>query len=103
MSEAEMQERTIVSDKAFVITWQQANNADEVADSLGLKRASVVQRACNLRKKGVPLKKYPRAAFGREARTPEYFADLAALAAEHGETSELPAAENDNEATPDEN
>lgn len=80
--------RTIVDDETFIVTWQQAESADQVAERLELKRTSVVQRACNLRKKDVPLKKFPRAAIGGVARTPEYYAGLAELARANGPTHE---------------
>ena len=48
MDEA-IEAKTVTSDSDFVIAWQTANNADEVAEALNLKRASVIQRACGLR------------------------------------------------------
>tara|TARA_B100001250_G_C19781548_1_gene782088 strand:+ start:859 stop:1164 length:306 start_codon:yes stop_codon:yes gene_type:complete len=90
--------KTITSDAEFVKTWQAANNADEVAKTLKLKRASVIQRACGLRNKGVRLKKFPRVNNGRQARDPAYYVDLNALAAEHGDLC-APKPETDDEST----
>ena len=90
-------ERTFIPDSEFVIAWQTGDSAQEVADSLGLKRASVVQRACNLRNKGVRLKKFPRLNVGRLARDEGYYVDLNALAAEHGDLSE-PKVNDDSES-----
>lgn len=89
------EERTIIPDSQFVVAWQTASSAQEVADNLDLKRASVVQRACNLRNKGVRLKKFPRVNNGRQARGEEYYVDLNALAGEHGELSEPKADDDD--------
>ncbi len=83
-----VQQKRQIPDREFVIAWQSADNADQVSEALGLKRSSVVQRACNLRKKGVKLKVYPKPAFGRMPRDAAYYADLNALAEEHGELME---------------
>lgn len=101
----ETKSRKIVPDPEFVMTWQKAGSADEVAKALGLKRASVNARACNLREKGVRLKKFPRApAFGRQPRDESYYADLMALAEQHGDLcpeDEMPVAESDNSESED--
>ena len=101
----ETKSRKIVPDPEFVKTWQKAGSADEVAEALGLKRASVNARACNLREKGVRLKKFPRApAFGRQPRDESYYADLMALAEQHGDLcpeDEMPVAESDNSESED--
>lgn len=94
--EVKTESRKIVPDSEFVKTWQKASSADEVAKELNLKRASVNARACNLREKGVRLKKFPRApAFGRQPRDESYYADLMALAEQHGDLcpeDEMPSA-----------
>ena len=83
-TEKKIQKRQI-PDREFVIAWQAGESAEQVAEALGLKRSSVVQRACTLRKKGVMLKVYPKPAFGRMPRDPAYYADLNTLAGEHGD------------------
>ena len=101
-TEAEEPKTTIISDAEFVKFWQGADNAQEVAEHFNLKRASVIQRACNLRKKGVRLKKYPRVMTGRAAREPSYYVDLNALAGQHGPLSDERATEpedDDSEST----
>ena len=85
--------KTITSDSDFVIAWQTANNADEVSEALNLKRASVIQRACGLRNKGVRLKKFPRVNNGRQARGEDYYVNLLEVAAQHGDLCEAPAIE----------
>ena len=92
-----VQQKRQIPDREFVIAWQSAENADQVAEALGLKRSSVVQRACNLRKKNVRLKVFPKPAFGRMPRDEAYYADLNELAGEHGELSEEVTAEEPSE------
>jgi hypothetical protein len=92
-----VQQKRQIPDREFVIAWQSAENADQVSEALGLKRSSVVQRACNLRKKGVRLKVFPKPAFGRMPRDDAYYADLNDLAGEHGELSEEVTAEEPSE------
>jgi len=77
--------KTVTSDSDFVIAWQTANNADEVSEALTLQRASVIQRACGLRNKGVRLKKFPRVNNGRQARGDDYYVNLLEVAAQHGD------------------
>ena len=91
------QTKTQISDREFVKAWQLGKSPDVVAEALGLQRPSVMQRACTLRKKGVRLKKFPRPAFGREARTPEYYADLLKLAEENGPLSDPIVAKTDSD------
>ena len=98
---SDAQKKRQVPDREFVIAWQQGESPDQVAEALGLKRSSAVQRACTLRKKGVMLKRYPKPAFGRAARDDAYFADLNALAGENGELCEAKAEEAPEE-TPEE-
>ena len=81
------QKKGQISDNEFIRTWQEGKTAAEVAEALGRERQSVIQRACTLRTKGVLLKKFPSAACGREARTPEYYSELNKLAAEYGPLS----------------
>lgn len=54
------EKRTWVEDEVFISTWEQGRSEAEVADALGLKVASVQQRARNLRNHGVNLKEYPK-------------------------------------------
>jgi len=93
--------RTIVSDTDFVIYWQQADSAEQVAEHFGLKRSTVIQRSCGLRNKTPPvrLKKFPRANNGRKSRGEEYYSSLADLAAEHGELCDVPEMDNEVEST----
>ena len=41
----------------FVVVWQNAFNVSEVAAHFGISKQTTLNTACNLRKKGVPLKK----------------------------------------------
>ena len=41
----------------FVIVWQTSESVDEVAARLGLRKTSCQQKATQMRRKGVPLKK----------------------------------------------
>ena len=50
------EKRAWVDDQEFIAAWEQGSSEAEVADALGLKLASVQQRARNLRNKGVNLK-----------------------------------------------
>ena len=98
MDEA-IEAKTVTSDSDFVIAWQTANNADEVAEALNLKRASVIQRACGLRNKGVRLKKFPRVNNGRQARGEDYYVNLLEVAAQHGDLCEAKEVTEESEAT----
>ena len=93
--------RTIISDEDFVIFWQQAETAQEVAEHFDLKRSSVIQRACGLRNKTPPvrLKKFPRVNTGRAARGEDYYVSLAELAEEHGDLCPVPEMDNEVEST----
>ena len=93
--------RTIVSDSEFVIFWQQAESAEHVAEHFKLKRSTVIQRSCGLRKRTPPvlLKKSPRANNGRKSRGEEYYSSLADLAAEHGELCDAPETDDEVEST----
>jgi len=44
----------------FIRTWQEARTVAEVCTKIGMQAASASQRATNLRKKGIKLKKMPR-------------------------------------------
>jgi len=59
-TQATQEKRTWVDDEVFISTWEQGSSEAEVADALGLKLASVQQRARNLRNHGVNLKEYPK-------------------------------------------
>lgn len=50
-----------VSAERFVKAWQNAESASEVADELGITAQSAQSRAAAYRKRGVNLKKMPRA------------------------------------------
>lgn len=95
------QARTIVSDEDFVIFWQQAESAEQVAEHFNLKRSTVIQRSCGLRNKtpSVRLKKFPRANNGRKSRGEEYYSSLADLAAEHGDLCDAPELDDEVEST----
>ena len=103
MEEATQAKSKIVSDTDFVIFWQQADSAQEVADHFDLKRSSVIQRACGLRNKTPPvlLKKFPRVNNGRQARGEEYYSSLANLAAEHGDLCDAPETDDESESNDD--
>ena len=51
-------EKKFISPEDFVTTWQTSTSSTEVARKLGLSLQSVINRAQNYRKKGVPLKRY---------------------------------------------
>ena len=59
-AQATQDKRTWVDDMEFISAWEQGSSEAEVADALGLKVASVQQRARNLRNHGVNLKEYPK-------------------------------------------
>ena len=59
-AQATQDKRAWVDDMEFISAWEQGSSEAEVADALGLKLASVQQRARNLRTKGVNLKEYPK-------------------------------------------
>ena len=42
----------------FIIAWQQSDSPDEAAEICGIQYASAVQMASQLRRNGVPLKRY---------------------------------------------
>jgi biotin operon repressor len=44
----------------FITTWQQSEGSQEVADTFGCSSKAVSLRASQYRKRGVPLKKFPR-------------------------------------------
>ncbi len=87
-SATEQKKRTRVSDQDFIAAWNAGTNAQEVADALGLERASVVQRACSLRKElaafGITVKKFPRNQLGVAKKDAAYWANMAKWAAENG-------------------
>tara|TARA_R110002020_G_scaffold15808_3_gene56435 strand:+ start:3340 stop:3585 length:246 start_codon:yes stop_codon:yes gene_type:complete len=51
---------TPVTPEEFVRVWQTCRTVGEVADKLNLTKRACYQRAVAYRKKGVPLKKYPK-------------------------------------------
>lgn len=55
---SDQNEKKIVTPEEFVTTWQTSTSSTEVARKLGLTLQSVINRANNYRKRGVPLKKY---------------------------------------------
>jgi hypothetical protein len=61
-------------DAEFVRTWQNSNNAAEVAKSLGENKATVTNRAAQFRKHGVPLQRFMR------QRTSRDYSELAKMA-----------------------
>ncbi len=62
-----------VSPEEFVRIWQGAKSIADAAKKAGLSTGSAVGRAVIYRKKGIPLKKFPRGGHG-------YTIDYAALA-----------------------
>lgn len=71
--------RAFATDEDFIASWQGNDNVEAVATLLGMKPASVEQRARNMRKHGVPLKQY--APKERTVKDEAYWARMAALAA----------------------
>lgn len=51
-----------VSNEEFIVAWMNSESIDEVADKTGLQYSMISAKACNLRRKGVLLPKYRRAA-----------------------------------------
>lgn len=47
----------------FVRAWQAATSVRELCDEYGLVASRVYKRAVDLRKRGVPLKRFPKKAF----------------------------------------
>ena len=93
--------KNITLDTEFVIAWQNGTSAQQVADDLGLKRPSVIQRACGLRNKGVRLKKFPRVNNGRQARGEDYYVNLLEVAAQHGDLCDAKVVTEESETTED--
>lgn len=60
--------------KKFVKTYQAAESTEEVCQKMGWKREKVASQASQLRKKGIPLKK-----FSRDKLTDGDIADLTEL------------------------
>ncbi len=78
ISEETPDKRAFATDEDFIASWQSNSNVAAVATQLGMKAASVDQRARNMRKHGVPLKAY--AAKVRTQKDDAYWASMAALA-----------------------
>jgi hypothetical protein len=72
--------RTWHDDSSFVATWQSAGSVEEVAGNLNLMVTSVNTRARNMRKKGVPLKHFPKKARVSTVKDEAYWAAIAAEA-----------------------
>ncbi len=70
--------RAFCTDEDFIASWQGNDSVEAVASLLGMKPASIEQRARNMRKHGVPLKRY--AAKARTVKDEAYWASMAALA-----------------------
>ena len=70
--------------KTFIKVWQTSPSVKKVCDELGLLPSSASQRATNLRKRGVDLKKMPRNSHGFDIE------ELQALAREYSD-SDAPA------------
>ena len=65
---------TMAQLEKFVKLYQEAESVDEVCKAMGWKREKVASQASQLRKKGVPLKK-----FSRDKLTETDLAELTAL------------------------
>jgi len=65
---------TMTELKKFVKVYQDAESVQAVADAMKWKREKVASQASQLRKKGIPLKK-----FSREKLTDDDLAELAGL------------------------
>ena len=52
--------RASIDARTFVEVWQRADTVQAVAEVLGVKPSSASQRATNLRREGVKLKKMPK-------------------------------------------
>lgn len=65
---------TMTELKKFVKTYQAAESVADVAKAMGWKREKVASQASQLRKKGIPLKK-----FSREKLTDDDLAELVGI------------------------
>lgn len=61
------------SAEEFIRCWQTSSSTLEVAEKLGMRRGSVIERSLAYRREGIPLKEY-------DARTRPPHNDLVALA-----------------------
>ena len=87
VSEETPDKRAFATDEDFIASWQSNSDVAAVATQLGMKAASVEQRARNMRKHGVPLKAYaPKV---RTQKDEAYWASMAALAAAAVEDDEV--------------
>lgn len=69
----------MVTDEVFVVAWQGCGSLAAVAKRLGIGTQNAAVRASRLRKRGVPLKKYP----GGGGRNRKDVTGLATLARKH--------------------
>ena len=67
--------RNTTDAKTFIKVWQTAPSVKSVCDKLGLLPSSASQRATNLRKRGVKLKKMPRNSQGYDLTELQNLAD----------------------------
>lgn len=86
-TEEDSVKRASCTDEDFIASWQGNDNVEAVATLLGMKPASIEQRARNMRKHGVPLKRY--AAKARTVKDEAYWARMAALAEAANEDDEV--------------
>tara|TARA_X000001036_G_scaffold416775_1_gene434114 strand:+ start:770 stop:1069 length:300 start_codon:yes stop_codon:yes gene_type:complete len=77
-TEDNSEKRAHATDEDFIASWQGNSNVAAVATQLGMKPASIEQRARNMRKHGVPLKQY--AAKPRTVKDAAYWERMSALA-----------------------
>ena len=86
-TEDNSEKRAFATDEDFIASWQGNSTVEAVASLLGMKPASVEQRARNMRKHGVPLKQY--APKERTVKDKAYWASMAALCVAATEDDEV--------------
>ena len=94
-----MKKKRRTSPEEFILIWQSAKDVNEVAKKCGATAAVVSTKACNYRKKGVPLKRFNppgRPAFDWEALAE--FAESLEDAGEEEKDSDSPGYEATNDA-----
>ena len=86
-TEENSEKRASCTDEDFIASWQGNDSVEAVATLLGMKPATIAQKARHMRKHGVPLKQY--AAKARSVKDEAYWARMAALAEAANEDDEV--------------
>ncbi len=72
--------RTRIDRQTFIDVWESCDSVDDVAATLNAKLTCVNSRASQMRKMGIPLKKFPRKSLKGTTRGPSLQDSLALLA-----------------------